>query len=57
MAYVTCYYCGSEDVEYIGTDDGGGDYGSAVCDLFHCNQCDQDFEANCIEYEGDDDDL
>lgn len=48
----TCEYCGSEDIEYMGADDGGGDYGDAVCDQWHCNACDQDFETDCF---GDDD--
>lgn len=50
-----CEYCGSEDVEYTGVDDGGGDYGTSVCDQFHCNHCEGDFEAGCIDTGSDED--
>jgi len=46
----TCIFCGSEDVEYLGVQDGSGDFGSATCDLYHCNECGADVEKDCIEY-------
>lgn len=48
-----CPYCGSNHVDYIGVDDGGGNYGTSVCDIFHCGDCEMDFEANCIDTEED----
>ncbi len=51
-----CPDCGSEDVEYIGIDDGGGDYGDCLVDLWYCVHCDGEFEGHAIpiiEYDGD----
>jgi len=45
---VQCPYCGSEDVYFSGVDDGGGDYGDSLCDLYECQGCLNDFEAHCI---------
>lgn len=44
----TCPYCGSEMTAYLGMDDGGGDYGEAVCEQFKCYDCGQHFEGDCI---------
>jgi len=49
----TCVYCGSEEVEYTGLDDGGGDFGSSVCDQYHCLACDGEFEDGCIDDQED----
>lgn len=45
---MNCKYCGA-DMDYVGVDDGGGDYGSAVCDQWTCPECDWAEESNCIE--------
>lgn len=45
---IHCKYCGSENVDYLGVDDGGGDYGDSVCDEYHCLDCDNYFEGHCI---------
>lgn len=42
-----CNYCGSENTEYRGIDDGGGDYGDSICDVYHCHDCDMYFDADC----------
>lgn len=44
-----CPYCGSDHVEYHGVDDGGGDYGNAVCDQYECLNCGNRFESDCLE--------
>ncbi len=41
---MNCPYCGLDHLEYIGIDDGGGDYGDSVVDVWHCLDCDIDFE-------------
>lgn len=48
-----CYYCHSENVEFLGADDGGGDYGDSVCDIWHCHDCGQEYEVNCVGGEED----
>lgn len=45
-----CPYCG-ENMEYLGVDDGGGDYGSAVCDQWECPGCGWCDETNCVEFD------
>ena len=53
----TCPTCDNPMV-YSGVDDGGGDYGTAVCDVWSCQNCMQDFEFNCIDdvdHDGEDD--
>lgn len=50
-----CPYCGSDSVRYVGADDGGGDYGDSICDYFYCDNCQQEFEVNCVDVGGDED--
>lgn len=45
-----CKYCGSQ-MDYMGVNDGGGDYGSAVCDEWQCPECDWAAEDGCVEYD------
>lgn len=45
-----CPICGGGNVRYIGCDDGGGDYGTAIVDLYNCEDCDLQFEVNPVEY-------
>lgn len=45
-----CPYCNNE-MEYVGVNDGGGDYGSAICDEYQCPVCDWIEETDCIEYD------
>jgi C4-type Zn-finger protein len=56
MTPVTCPLCG-EPMEYLGVDDGGGDYGTSICDDWYCENCDYHVEDNCIEYEDDSEDI
>ena len=44
-----CPYCASDNVEYAGIDDGGGDYADEICDVWHCRECRMDFTGHCIE--------
>ena len=46
-----CPACGSEEIDYVGIDDGGGDYGDSVCDTWRCCDCDYHWEENCIDPE------
>lgn len=50
-----CPICGDE-MDYIGVDDSGGDYGSALCEEYCCPMCDHCEEVNCEELLDDDDD-
>lgn len=36
-------------LEFTGTDDGGGDYGTSVCDYYSCPECDYIEELNCFD--------
>ena len=45
-----CSYCNVE-MYYVGINDGGGDYGSSVCDEWQCPACDYIVETDCIEVE------
>lgn len=49
----TCPYCGAK-MQYRGIDD-GGDYGTSVCDIFECVECQHEIEMNCIDMEFEDD--
>ena len=49
-----CPYCGGT-MCYSGADDGGGDYGNSICDIYVCEDCDWSEERGCIEMEIDDD--
>jgi len=49
MKKIYCRLCGHDEYEYLGVDDGGGDYGSSICDQFHCLNCNNYFEDNCID--------
>lgn len=44
-----CPYCGSKEITYLGIDDGLGDYGDSLCDTWHCEHCDNEFESGCID--------
>lgn len=51
---VYCPYCGSDEaLDYRGVDE-GGDYGTEICDIWYCGNCDHDFEDSCIEGYSDD---
>lgn len=34
-----CNRCGSEAIEFLGYDDGGGDFGTAIEEIWKCNEC------------------
>lgn len=38
--YYTCPDCGSDNVYHWGYDDGGGDYGDGIVELWKCGNCD-----------------
>jgi len=44
-----CPYCDSEEIEYIGISDGGGEYGLSLCHEWRCLNCGAAFEDGCIE--------
>lgn len=44
-----CPYCNSDDVIYVGVDDGFFD--DAVCDIYRCEDCGEKFEGHCIGIE------
>jgi len=46
-----CRYCGSWNVQYLGIQDGLGDYGDSVCDVWQCEDCGQEYEVHCVEDE------
>lgn len=46
-----CPYCG-EPMTFTGFDDGGGDYGDSVCEIWECVDCDWSEEHDC--FSGDD---
>ena len=48
-----CRYCGSEDFEYLGIDDGGGDYGASICDQYGCLECGNITEVGCVDIDED----
>lgn len=45
----TCPYCGSQRTVYIGVSDGLGDFGTSLCDMYECEDCGDQFEADCID--------
>lgn len=47
-----CPYC-DIPMRYIGADDGLGDFGTAVCDVYECWQCEHQETGHCIETEPD----
>ena len=49
-----CPYCGSESVDYIGVTDGGGAFGTSLCDEWHCVSCGEYLEYNCVDVEPED---
>lgn len=46
----TCPYCGGTNTVYIGIDDGLGDYGDCIGDVYECTDCDLEFEGHTIPY-------
>lgn len=50
MPSFTCPYCDSSDIDYVGVEDGGGDYGDSLCDIWLCHGCGHEFEKNCVEF-------
>lgn len=45
-----CPSCGSSNTVFCGTDDGYGDEGTSVCDVYFCDDCEYEFTGNCLEY-------
>lgn len=48
---MNCPYCGSDVLDYLGVDDGGGVLGNAVCEQWECLECGAAIENNCFEGE------
>jgi len=51
MTRITCHYCRSRDVAYVGIDydtDEGGDY---LIDTYHCETCGQYYDLRAEDYE------
>lgn len=49
MSKPSCPVCGSTHLLDHGVDDGGGDYGSSLCQQYECEVCGYWFEDDCIE--------
>lgn len=51
-----CPYCGSDELEYLGIEDGGGDYGDSLTDEWKCYGCGSYFsqEAGFSNHSDDD---
>lgn len=43
-----CPYCNQRMVN-TGYDDGGGDYGSSICEQWECYDCEHSEEHGCID--------
>ncbi len=43
-----CPVCDSPMV-YVGVEDGGGDYGTSLCDIYKCTNCGEMIEGACID--------
>lgn len=41
-----CPVCNGHNLDYLGYQDGGGDYGEAVTEVFHCLDCGADFDSD-----------
>lgn len=52
MAQFVCALCGTEMV-YLGVNDGGGLYGTSLCDEWECPICDYIEEGHCIDLDDD----
>lgn len=46
-AAMNCPTCG-ERMDYVGIDEGAGAFGTAVCDQWHCDNCDSYQDGDCI---------
>lgn len=44
-----CAVCNSDNIVYGGIQDGGGDYGTAVCDHWRCEACGHEWEGDCVD--------
>lgn len=45
-----CPSCGSAEIEYSGIDDGGGLWGTSICENWKCLSCGYYFEVGCQEF-------
>ncbi len=55
-----CKNCGSTAITFLGTEDGCGAYGDAMCDIWRCEDCGFEYESGCIapddpQFDGADD--
>lgn len=46
-----CPACDAVAVSYQGIQDGGGDYGTSICDCWRCEMCGNEWESDCIDME------
>lgn len=53
---MNCPKC-NESAGYTGWDDGGGDYGDSLVEMWLCPACDYEFEGAEIPYDPADDDM
>lgn len=51
--FFQCPVCGGL-LSYVGVGDGGGDYGTSICDIYDCVSCGYSGERNCIDMMVDD---
>jgi len=52
----TCPYCDSEEIEYLGLEDGGGDFGDSVTETYKCLECNAHLERSDFDFVDEDDD-
>ncbi|MGB1289170.1 MAG: hypothetical protein ACPG7F_21730 [Aggregatilineales bacterium] len=50
-----CRHCGGDNLDYKGIEDGAGDYGTALADMFECLDCGNYMEFNHVELHDDED--
>jgi hypothetical protein len=51
---IKCPYCGGHETAYSGIDDGGGDFGDEIVDMYYCLDCDLTFEGYGYQYNPED---
>jgi len=51
-----CPHCGGENTEFLGYDDGAGDYGEDICEVWFCEDCQVHFDEGLPMPDDDGDD-
>ena len=45
-----CPYCGNDRGSYHGIDDGGGDFGTSLVEVYECLDCGSFFDVDVYDY-------